>query len=81
MTYIFSRMLMRWSSRIALMALLVSPVFAQQSPLVAAIEDYLRVQTQGLPGKVSFTISPLDAQTHLAPCSAFEPFVPPGRQL
>lgn len=63
------------------MFLLASPVFAQQSPLIGAIEDYLRTQTQGLPGKASFTISPLSAQTRLAPCSAFEPFVPPGRQL
>ena len=81
MSNIFFPGLLRRSACIALLALLVSPVFAQQSPLIAAVEDYLRVQTQGLPGKVSFTISPLDAQTRLAPCSAFEPFVPPGRQL
>lgn len=77
----FFRPLIRWARHVALMFLLASPVFAQQSPLIGAIEDYLRTQTQGLPGKASFTISPLNAQTRLAPCSAFEPFVPPGRQL
>lgn len=54
--------------------------FAQgtQTPLYKAVEDYLRMQTQGLPGKVSYRITPLDARSQLSPCDAFEPFLPSG---
>lgn len=56
------------------------PAFAQstQTPLYKAVEDYLRMQTQGLPGKVSYRITPLDARSQLSPCDAFEPFMPSG---
>ncbi len=56
------------------------PAFAQgtQTQLHKAVEDYLRVQTQGLPGRVSYRITPLDARTQLSPCDAFEPFLPSG---
>ncbi len=49
-----------------------------QTPLYKAVEDYLRMQTQGLPGKVSYRITPLDARSQLSPCDAFEPFLPSG---
>lgn len=49
-----------------------------QTPLYKAVEDYLRMQTQGLPGKVSYRITPLDARSQLSPCDAFEPFMPSG---
>lgn len=54
--------------------------FAQgsQTPLYKAVEDYLRMQTQGLPGKVSYRITPLDTRSQLSPCDAFEPFLPSG---
>jgi flagella basal body P-ring formation protein FlgA len=35
----------------------------------------------GLPGKVSFRIGSLDRHARFAPCSAFEPFLPPGSRL
>ena len=59
---------------------LPSPVIAQpgQTLLYKAVEDYLRTQTQGLPGKVSYRITPLDRRTQLSPCDAFEPFLPSG---
>jgi flagella basal body P-ring formation protein FlgA len=55
-------------------------VLAQQAtaPLYRTVEDYLRTQTQGLPGKTSYRITPLDARTQLAPCDAYEPFQPAG---
>ena len=81
MTAFVLRCLQHRLFRLALLALLAQPLWAQQSPLLNAIEDFVRAQTQGLPGKVSFTIAPLDAQTRLAACNAFEPFLPPGRQL
>ena len=54
--------------------------FAQgsQTPLYKAVEDYLRMQTQGLPGKISYRITPLDTRSQLSPCDAFEPFLPSG---
>jgi flagella basal body P-ring formation protein FlgA len=53
---------------------------AQQAtaPLYRAVEDYLRVQTQGFPGKVSYRVTPLDARASLARCDAYKPFQPPG---
>jgi flagella basal body P-ring formation protein FlgA len=55
---------------------------AQQATSATAlrqvVEDYLRTQTQGLPGKVNYRITPIDARTRLAQCSAFEPFQPAG---
>ena len=53
---------------------------AQQdtAPVYRAVEDFLRTQTQGIPGKVSYRIKPLDARTQLAPCDAYEPFQPSG---
>jgi flagella basal body P-ring formation protein FlgA len=48
------------------------------NPLYRVVEDYLRTQTQGFPGKVSYRITPLDSRTKLAPCDAYEPFQPAG---
>ena len=59
-----------------------TPLFAlAESPLQSALDNYLRTQTQGLPGQVSYRIGTLDARTQLAPCQAFEPFLPAGSQL
>ena len=52
-----------------------------KSPLYMALDDFLRAQTRGLPGKVSYVISPLDARTQLPQCDAFEPFIPQGGKL
>jgi len=61
---------------------LVLPSIGQaQASLYSTLDDFLRSQTQGLPGKVTYSISPLDARTQLSPCSAFEPFLPPGSKL
>lgn len=64
-------------------SLLLFPVIclAQTSTLTNTLDDFIRTQTQGLPGKVSYTITPLDPRTQLAACSAFEPFIPPGNRL
>jgi flagella basal body P-ring formation protein FlgA len=54
--------------------------FAQDSraPLYQAVESYLRTQTQGLPGKASFRVTPLDTRTQLSVCDAYEAFSPSG---
>lgn len=69
-----------------LVILLLSwPLLAQatpeKSPLYLALDDFLRAQTQGLPGKVAYSISPLDTRTQLPACDVFEPFVPQGGKL
>lgn len=76
------------SVRRAICLLLALPALAHaaantpdKSPLYMALDDFLRAQTQGLPGKVSYVISPLDARTQLPACDAFEPFVPQGGKL
>jgi len=62
--------------------LLVLPVLGYaQTTLNETLNDFLRAQTQGLPGKVTYTISSLDSRTRLSACEAFEPFLPPGTKL
>lgn len=62
--------------------LLLLPLTAlAQNTLHSTIDDYLRTQTQGLPGKITYTIGALDPRTQLGPCQAFEAFVPPGGKL
>ena len=65
---------------IALLAAASADAFAQAS-LTGALDSYLRIQTQGLPGKVSYHIGRLDQHAREAACSAFEPFLPPGSRL
>ena len=68
--------------RLSAILWLLTPLLAHaQSTLYSTLDDYLRTQTQGLPGKVSYSIVPLDTRTQLTPCSAFEPFLPAGGKL
>jgi flagella basal body P-ring formation protein FlgA len=46
-----------------------------------AVENYLRVQTAGLPGKVSYTMGAVDPRIVLAACAVPEVFLPPGARL
>lgn len=67
---------------LSVLFLLATPLSLQaQESLVAALDHYLRIQTQGLPGQVSYSIGQLDPRTELRPCSAFEPFLPSGSRL
>lgn len=79
---LFCSSLRRRTAPIALGLMLLLPVLAYaQTTLNETLNDYLRTQTQGLPGKVTYTISPLDSRTKLSPCEAFEPFLPAGSKL
>ena len=61
--------------------LLSSPLFSAEVELVMdTAERHVRLQTQGLPGKVSITMGKLDV-SRLPPCSAMEAFTPPGSRL
>jgi flagella basal body P-ring formation protein FlgA len=46
-----------------------------------AVDNFLRVQTAGLPGKVTYTIGGVDPRLTLAACAAPEVFLPPGARL
>lgn len=61
-------------------ALLTTAAFARQdpAPVKRAVEDYLRIQTKGLPGQVSFEVGAIDPNNNLAPCPALEASQPPG---
>lgn len=63
------------------LALLVAAAsHARQDPgaVRKAVEDYLRVQTKGLPGQVSFTVTGLDPNNNLVPCAPLEVGQAPG---
>lgn len=73
---IFHRQLAAW------LFLLATPALSHaQNSLADTLDHYLRTQTQGLPGKVSYSIGQLDSRTQLSPCTAFEPFLPAGSRL
>ena len=46
-----------------------------------AIEDFLRVQTNGLPGETTFAVGTIDPRLALTQCGALEVFTPPGTRL
>jgi flagella basal body P-ring formation protein FlgA len=52
--------------------------YQEPAPVKKAIEDYLRIQTKGLPGRVSYTVGAIDANNGLPPCSAFDVTSAPG---
>jgi flagella basal body P-ring formation protein FlgA len=52
--------------------------FQDPAPVRKAVESFLRTQTAGLPGEVSFRFRGLDPGNQLAPCGAFEVGMAPG---
>lgn len=72
----------RWPNLFMWLWLLFAPPsLAQTSMLYSTLDNYLKTQTQGLPGKVTYSIGQLDARTQLSACDAFEPFLPSGSRL
>ena len=63
-----------------LLALLAVSSHARQEPaeVKRVIEEFLRVQSRGLPGEASFTVGAIDPNNNLAPCPALEAFLPAG---
>lgn len=61
---------------------LAAPSLAQQdpAPVRKAVESWLKVQTRGLPGEVSFEVGGLDPGNQLVPCQAFDISRPAGAQ-
>jgi flagella basal body P-ring formation protein FlgA len=46
-----------------------------------AVEEFLRTQTAGLPGKVSYSIGAIDSRVALAACPALDVYLPAGARL
>lgn len=72
---------MKTISALALLLALLSPgVDARQEPaeVKRVIEEFLQVQTRGLPGQASFSVGTIDPNNHLAACPALEAFLPAG---
>jgi flagella basal body P-ring formation protein FlgA len=77
---LFRRILCRALLPLFVLWLPVTSDSAQRTadPLYQVVEDYLRAQNQGFPGKISYRITPVDKRTQLARCDAYEPFQPAG---
>jgi flagella basal body P-ring formation protein FlgA len=60
--------------------LLANNAFARQdpAPIRQVVEDFLKVETAGLPGQVSFTVGSIDPNNQLTPCTALEASMPTG---
>jgi len=54
---------------------------AWADPVHDTAENYLRLQTRGLPGEVTFSIGQLAPGTQLPPCERLEAFTPAGSKL
>jgi len=54
---------------------------AQLLQIQTAVEELLRQQTAGLPGRVSYAVGAVDNRMTLAPCPAAEAFIPAGVRL
>jgi len=59
------------------------PAIARQDPaaLRQNVEQFLRIQSAGLPGQVDITVGAVDARTNLAACAAPEAFLPNGSRV
>ncbi|HJV88479.1 MAG TPA: flagellar basal body P-ring formation chaperone FlgA [Noviherbaspirillum sp.] len=81
---------MRHSFHALLAALcLLANVAAAQAPasqqdvavLRQSVQQFLRIQTTGLPGQINVSVGQIDTRTYLPACAAPEPFLPPGSRL
>ena len=66
---------------VSLMIVTSAQAFQESPPVIKAIEEFLKIQTQGLPGQVSFAITPLDPRNRLMPCKEFAVSLTPGGRL
>ncbi len=63
---------------IACAALAQSSAREDSSSIRKAVEQYLRLQTVGLPGTVTITVGQVDQRLRLSACESLESFIPPG---
>lgn len=76
--------LLRLLPLLPLLSLLTSQpglAFQDSLPVRKAVEEFLKIQTQGLPGQASFSITPLDPRNKLTPCKDFSVAMTPGARV
>lgn len=72
---------------LGLLLLLGFPVFAgdaqRQEPAAIrkTVENFVRLQSVGLPGQVAFTVGAIEPRLNLPACPVLEAFLPPGSRL
>ena len=54
---------------------------AQLTRIHNSVQEFIRIQSVGLPGKVSVSVGAIDARLSLPDCPAPETFLPPGARL
>lgn len=74
------QMLLRYASLLLFIAFTSLLHAAETDVVIDTAERHVRLQTQGMPGKVQITMGKLDV-SRLPPCSAHEAFSPPGARL
>ncbi|MDD3481922.1 flagellar basal body P-ring formation chaperone FlgA [Azovibrio restrictus] len=72
---------MKSLATILLACLLPLSSLAAQDPVLSAVENYVRQQLQGQPGRISVTAGPLDPRLRLPQCSSYQPYTPSGVRL
>lgn len=72
---------MKPSATILLACLLPLNSSAAQDPALSVVENHVRQQLQGQPGKISLTSGPLDPRLRLPPCSSYQAYTPSGIRL
>jgi len=74
------KLLQLLTSLLLLLLLFCQPAAAHQDPLAVknAVDDFLRIQTQGFPGQAEFTVGSIDPRNNLVACASFEVALPPG---
>ena len=65
---------------LALLVTLALPSAANQdpAPVRQIVEDFLRIQTKGLPGRVAIEVGEIDSQNNLVSCPVLEPSLASG---
>ncbi len=51
------------------------------TPLLTAVENFVRTETAGFPGQVSVSLGAVDPRLSLPACQTLEPFLPAGGRL
>ncbi len=58
-----------------------TPARQDRASILQTVEQFLHIQTAGLPGQVTIKLGALDEQTRLARCDAMQAFLPPGGRI
>lgn len=72
--------ILRWTLML-LSVLLVAPSLANTVQMRHVVEEFVRAQTQGLPGAVTISVGSVDLKANFSACRDMQAFLPPGNRL